>query len=453
MYTGKTTEELKEILRQKSPKSAALWQDAQRVFPGGEVSAARTFDPFPFYAAEAEGAYIWDIDGNQYIDCCMCYGVHLLGHCPEPVIQALEEQMEHTIHYGAPHAREVEFAAKFVDTSPCADQILLCNSGFEAVWKAITVARAYTGREKIAKFEGGFHGAHEYSLWSVHLDPEHMGPPERPNLVPSAGGLPTWARDTMTMLPFGDENAFSLIEEHTNELAAVMIEPVLGAYVLPADKGFLEQLREVTRRTGVLLIFDEIITHYRMALGGGQEYYGVTPDIATYGKAIGGGLPIGAVGCSREIMEKVALGEDAIAVAGTFSGNAMTLAAGNAVLDYLLSQPDFYTKLAAKGDYLRDSFNEYANARGYPATMTGVGSAVQTHLISPPITKPRDCVFENPDMVEDFALLLRLNDIFIPAPIHGALLSSAHTDEDVEMILQAHINALEVCMEMHNVVV
>ncbi len=448
MSSRQTTESLKNTLRQQSPKSEALWQKAQRVYPGGEISAARTFDPFPFYAAHTEGAYIWDIDGNRYIDCCMCYGVHILGHRPEPVIEALAGQMEHALHYGAPHVREVEFAAKFVETSPCADQILLCNSGFEAVWKGITVARAYTGREKVAKFEGGFHGAHEYSLWSVMIDPEQMGPADRPNLVPSAGGLPTWARDAMVILPWGEEGAFTLIEEHADELAVVMIEPAMGPYTLAADKEFLERLRQVTKRTDVLLMFDEVITHYRLALGGGQEYFGVTPDIAAYGKSIGGGLPIGAVGGPREIFDAVTQGEDAVAVAGTFSGNAMTVAAGNAVLDYLLAHPKFHDEMAAKGDYLRNSFNQFAHSRGYPATMTGVSSMFQTHLVAPPITKPRDCVHENPDVVDDFALLLRLNGVFIPAPIHLAFLSQAHTDKDIEAILKAHMDALEACMEM-----
>ncbi|MBL7063412.1 MAG: aspartate aminotransferase family protein [Anaerolineae bacterium] len=441
-----STEELLEALRQRNPKSGEIWERAQKVYPGGEISAARTFDPYPFYVQRAEGAYLWDIDGNRYLDCCMCYGVHLLGHRPAPVMEALAAQLERDTHYGAPHPLEVEFAEKFVKCAPCAEMILLCNSGFEAVMKAITIARAYTGRDKVAKFEGGFHGAHEYSLWSILLDPELMGPAERPNLVPQAAGLPKAAKDAMLLLPYGEESAFDLIAEHASELAVVMIEPVFGPGTLPADKGFLQKLREVTRRTGVLLLFDEVMTGFRLALGGGQEFYGVVPDIATYGKAIGGGLPIGAVGCSREIMHAVTEMEPPIAVAGTFSGNCLTVAAGNALLDYLMDHPQIYGELAAKGDHLRATFNDFARSRGLPATMTGVGSLFQAHLQPPPVTKPRDLIREDFEARYDFALLLRLNGVFIPAPIHLAFISPAHSDEDMEEIIRAHQITLEACL-------
>jgi glutamate-1-semialdehyde 2,1-aminomutase len=287
------------------------------------------------------------------------------------------------------------------------------------------------------------------SLWSTKVHPGQSGPADRPIPVPEAGGMAAWARDTLMVLPFG-EAAFSMIEEHADELCTVMIEPVFGSYCLPVEKAFMQRLREVTQRCGVLLTFDEIITHFRVAFGGGQEHLGVVPDIANYGKVIGGGLPVGAVGCSREIMDAVTQGDDAIAVAGTFSGNAMTLAAGEAMIDYLTANPGIYDDLTAKGDHLRGEFNRFAEERGYPATMTGLGSMFQTHLVPPPINKPRDAAGEDPIMVQDFALLLRLAGVFIPVPLHLAFLSPAHTDEDVEIILEAHKHALETCMAMHN---
>jgi glutamate-1-semialdehyde 2,1-aminomutase len=275
-----------------------------------------------------------------------------------------------------------------------------------------------------------------------------MGPADRPHLVADSAGIPQALEQTMLLLPF-EESAFELIEEHASELAVVMIEPVLGGWMLPGDRQFLERLRQVTRRAGVLLLFDEVITGFRLALGGAQEYYDVIPDMATYGKTIGGGMPIGAVAGSREIMDAVTQGEFAIRVAGTYSGNPMTLAAGNAFLDFLLENPQIYAEIAAKGDSIRSSVNELCEAKGWPATMTGVGSLCQVHLTSPPVTKPRDLVRQDGEALRDFQLFLRLNGIFVPR-VHLACVSSAHSDEDVEEIIRAHQISLEACIAVRH---
>jgi glutamate-1-semialdehyde 2,1-aminomutase len=273
-----------------------------------------------------------------------------------------------------------------------------------------------------------------------------MGPAERPNLISDSAGIPPAVRETMLVLPH-EETAFELIEEHASELAAVIIEPVLGGWSLPADRGFLAKLREATRQAGVLLIFDEVITGFRLALGGAQEIYEVIPDVATYGKAIGGGMPIGAVGATREIMGAVTGSEDSIVVAGTFSGNPMSLAAGNAVLDYLMSNPQVYAELAAHGDRLKSGVNDFARARGLPATMTGLGSMVQIHLTPPPINKPRDTMGQDFDALKDLQLLLCLNGVFVPR-VHIAFFSPVHSDELVEQVLHAHLVSLEACFEV-----
>jgi glutamate-1-semialdehyde 2,1-aminomutase len=249
-------------------------------------------------------------------------------------------------------------------------------------------------------------------------------------------------RDSMVILPFDEDGAERLIEEHASDLAVVMVEPVLGAGCLPTGKNLLQRLRDVTRRTGVLLMFDEIITGFRLALGGGQEYFGVIPDLAIYGKALGGGTPIGAIGCSREILEKTIHLDPPLSVAGTFSGNAMTIASSIAMLDTLMANPQIYRDLQEKGDYLRTNLNEFAQARGLPATMTGVGSMFQTTLVPPPVAKPRDRLGEDHEAVEEFALRLRLKGVFIPAPVHLAFVSPAHSRQDVETILRAHQEAL-----------
>lgn len=200
---------------------------------------------------------------------------------------------------------------------------------------------------------------------------------------------------------------------------------------------YLKLLRHVTEEAGVLLLFDEVITGFRLALGGGQEYFNVIPDIATFGKALGGGMPIGAIGVKREILLKTLKLDPPLSVSGTFSGNAMTVAAANAFLDYVMANQGIYAEMEAKGDYLRNSFNEYAEKKGYPATMTGVGSMWQIHMSPPPVVKPRDKVNEDQEALVEYALRLRLEGVFIPAPLHLAFISTAHTDEDVEEILRA----------------
>jgi glutamate-1-semialdehyde 2,1-aminomutase len=242
-----------------------------------------------------------------------------------------------------------------------------------------------------------------------------------------------------------------LIEAHASELAGVMMEPVFGTGTIPASKEFLEKLREVTQRTGVMLMFDEVITGFRLALGGAQEFYGVIPDIATYGKIIGGGLPAGAVGCSKEVMENVLEAEMSLAVAGTFSGNPMTLAAGTAMLKHLRGNPQIYDDLTKKGDRLRSGFNEYTQSKGYPAFMTGIGSMFQIHLKYSPITQPRELIGQLSDPLSDLQLYLRLNGVFIPW-LHLAFISTAHSDEDIEEVLRVHKISTEACLLAHNVI-
>jgi len=448
MTQPKSREELLDELREGSPRSGERFKQAQSVLPGGLSSAVRIFEPHPFYTQRAQGSKVWDIDENEYLDCCMSYGVLILGHRPPVVIEALEGQLERGLIYGTPHNLEIEYAQKLVKCIPCADMMMFCNSGTEATMQGIRVMRAYTGKEKIAKFEGGFHGWHDYSLWSVNMHPEGMGAAEKPNMVLEAAGMARAAEETILVLPY-EESAFALIEEHAHELAGVMIEPVLGGFTLPAEKAFLEKLREVTKKLGILLMFDEVITGFRLALGGAQEHYGVIPDLATYGKAIGGGLPIGAVGASHEIMESVTGGEAHFWVSGTFSGNPMTLAAGNATIGFLMDNQKVYDEMAVRGDHLRNSFNEFARAKGLPGTMTGIGSMFQVHLREAPVTKPRDLLQQDEEALRDFQLYLRLNGVFIPR-IHLAFLSAVHSDEDVEKAITANQLSLEASVAAKN---
>jgi glutamate-1-semialdehyde 2,1-aminomutase len=430
-------EQLQQVIRDQTPRSGEVFRRAEVVYPFGEISAARGFDPWPFYATQGEGAYIWDMDGNKYLDCCMCYGVLLLGHRPPMVIEALQKQLEKPTHYGCPHPEEVAYGEKFVECVPGADMLVLCNTGNEAIHKSVSIVRAFTGKDRIAKFEGGFHGSNEYSMWSIVPDPDRMGSIDRPNPVSHAAGMTKSQEDNILILPFGEESAFDLIEEHADELAVVMIEPVVGPGTLTVGGEYLQLLREVTEKNDVLLLFDEVITGFRLALGGGQEYFGVLPDLAAFGKAMGGGMPIGGIGIKREILEKTLTLDPPLSVAGTFSGNAMSLAAGNAMIDYLMANPQIYPELEAKGDYLRKSFNDFAQSKNYPATMTGVGCMWEVNLAPPPVLKPRDRLKEDQEALTEFALRLRLEGVFLPAPLHLAFVSPAHSDDDVEEILRA----------------
>jgi glutamate-1-semialdehyde 2,1-aminomutase len=438
------------MLVERTPESRRLWKAAQDVIPGGLLSVARKFKPYPFFTDHSQGPYTWDVDGNRYIDCCMNYGTQLLGHRPEVVIQAVEEQLKRGTVYGTPHPLEIAYAEKFLACVPCAERMLLCNSGTEATMQGIRIMRAYTGRDKIAKFEGGYHGWHDYAMWSVSLDPETMGPLDRPNLVPSSAGIPHQVAETVLVLPF-DEAAFDLIEEQAEDLAGVMIEPVVGIGAIPMNTAFLEGLREVTRKHGILLMFDEVKTGFRLAVGGAQEFFGVIPDLATYGKIAGGGLPIGAVGCTQEIADAVTKYEFSISVAGTFSGNPITLAAGDAMLGYLMENRQVYGELARKGDRLRNGFNDYARQKGLPACLTGVGSFFQAHLIEGPVNSPRDIVHQPMDAIYDLQLFLRLHGVFVPW-FHDAFLSSAHSDQDVEDVLQIHQTSVESALALHGLI-
>jgi glutamate-1-semialdehyde 2,1-aminomutase len=352
--------------------------------------------------------------------------------------------------YGTPHPLEIEFAQKFIKCVPCAERLLLCNSGTEATMQGARIMRAFTGRDKVAKFEGGYHGWHDYAMWNIYVDPDKMGPVEKPNLVPSSAGIPTPVKDTMLMLPF-DDAALALIEENAGELAGVMVEPVIGNGAIPVTKAFLEKLRQVTQKHGILLMFDEVKTGFRLALGGAQEFYGIKPDLATYGKIVGGGMPVGAVGCSKDIMDEVTRYDFSISVAGTFSGNPMTLAAGNAMLGYLMDNRQIYDELSRKGARLRDGFNSYASKNGLPACLTGLGSFFQSHLKAAPVDTPRDLLGQPMDAIYDLQLFLRMNGVFVPW-FHDAFISTAHSDEIVEEVLNAHIVSVESALALHGLI-
>jgi len=435
---------LLQELRDRTPKSGEFWKEAKDLVPGGLISGARKMEPYPVYVERGKGAYIWDIDGNRYIDCTMSFGVHVLGHGPEAVLKALHEQCELGMSYGTPHTRELEFTRRFIDCVPCAELAMVCNTGTESTMLAWRLMRAATNKPMIAKFEGCYHGWHDYAQWSVALDPDNMGPAERLHKTPGGAGIPDGARDTVLLLPFND-NAFRMIEEHAHELAGVAIEPVLGTRMLTVDKAFLQKLREVTQKAGVLLHFDEVITGFRLALGGCQELTGVLPDVATYGKIIGGGLPIGALGCSKEMVAIAQKTDDGFSAAGTFSGNPMTLTTGEATLKYLQENRHFYDDMMAKGEFLRSGFNDFTASNGYPFSMSGIGSMFQIHAKADLPVVPRDLLGQDEQALGELQLHFRLNKVLVPW-MHLAFFSAAHSQEDIEEMLRAFKASVDAVM-------
>jgi glutamate-1-semialdehyde 2,1-aminomutase len=437
----KEKETILQELKDRTPKSGEYWKESKDLVPGGLMSGARKMEPYPVYVERGKGAYIWDIDGNRYIDNAMSYGVHVLGHGPDVVLKALHEQCELGMSYGMPHTREIEFTQRLIECVPCAEMAMVCNTGTESTMLAWRLMRAASNKPMIAKFEGCYHGWHDYAQWSVFAGPEKTDPNILPDMTPGSAGIPDGAKNTVLVLPF-NENAFQLIEEHAHELAGVAIEPVMGGGMLTVDKEFLTKLREVTRKAGVLLHFDEVITGFRLALGGCQELTGVLPDIATYGKIIGGGLPIGAVTCSKAMVAIARKTDDGFSAAGTFSGNPLTLSTGAAILKYLQGNTQIYPEMRAKGEFLRNSFNEWCTTEGYPFCMTGTGSMFQIHAKTELPVLPYDLAGQDEQALAELQLHFRLNNILLPW-MHLAFFSAAHTQENIEEMLQAFKNSVE----------
>ncbi len=432
----------------KSPKSLAIWQQNRSVLPAGVGSMFRLADPIPMVVKRAKGARVWDADDNEYLDFMLGFSVLILGNASDEVEAAIREALPHGIHYGTCHEHEYAFAKLICDMVPGVDKVAFCNSGTEATMYALRLARAATGRPLIAKFEGGYHGTHDLLAVSFGrpipgADP--YGPIEDPHPVPESPGLAEGAwRDTI-ILPFNHPAAIDKIRRNADRLACVILEPVQGAAgSIPVEKDFLAELRAVTREIGALLIFDEVITGFRLAPGGAREYFGVQPDVSTFGKIVGGGLPVGAVGGTAEAMHFMEFDVNptgSILLAGTFNGNPLVTAAGTVVLRRLSSEPQLYVRLNAMGDRFRAEINRFAEARDFPAVAIGAGSMFWMHTLRGPIQSVRDVRRGSRFANAGLRLLYRKNGLHMP-PNH-AFLCAAHTDEDIMRLIDVHKAAME----------
>ena len=349
-------------------RSTALWERALDSLPGGNTRTTVFHEPHPVYIVRGEGCRVWDVDGAERIDFISNYTSLILGHCHPRVVEAVQRQAGELMSVAAPSELEIELAEEIRRRLPSVEQLRFTNSGTEATMLALRAARAFTGREKVAVFAGGYHGSHDYAA-SI---------PSDASTAPGGPGIPAAVADTVVVAPFDDrEGTLAALEPHLAELAAVIVEPVLGAGgVVPATAAFLAFLRELTRDAGALLVFDEVIS-FRIGYHGAQGRLGVTPDLTTVGKIIGGGLPVGALGGRADVMELFdPRRDDRIGHGGTFNANPLTMAAGLATLDEMT--PERYDGLEALAQELEAGVNAHTEA-----SATAVGSLFRIELPDP----------------------------------------------------------------------
>jgi len=403
-------------------QSEALFARAQQYIPGGVNSPVRAFlgvGGTPRFIARGDGSHIWDVDGNEYIDYVCSWGPLLAGHRPKPLMDALAAVLEIGTSFGAPTGREVELAELIVDAMPSIELVRLVNSGTEATMSALRVARGFTGRELTVKFEGCYHGHVDSLLVKAGSGVATLS-------LPDTAGVPCAFSGTTIALPFNDlERVESTFRERGHEIAAVIVEPVAGNMgCIPPLPGFLDGLRSVTERHGALLIFDEVMTGFRLSRGGAQQLYGVTPDLTTLGKIIGGGLPMAAYGGRADIMKKVAPAGP-VYQAGTLAGNPVAVTAGIAMLQYIEAHPEIY-------DQIERSAEELTARVPAGACVNRVGSMSTIFFTSGPVRNYEEAKRSDTQRFSKFFHYLLENGIYFPpSQFEAAFLSAAHTAEDV----------------------
>lgn len=414
--------------------NAEMMKRAYQILPGASLGTYYLPERHEFVVKRGQASRVFDLEGRGYIDYVLGSGPMVVGHAHPEVVAAVTEQIQNGSTFYAVNDRAIELGERIVAAAPCAEAIKFCSTGSEATFYALRLARAATGRDTILKFEGGYHGHHDYALMSV--TPTRLEPFPKP--VADSAGIPAAVEKHVLIAPFNDlETTTAIMEEHRHELAAVLIEPL--SRMLSPRPGFLEGLRAATRRIGAVLIFDEVVTGFRIAWGGAQEFYGVTPDLATYGKIIGGGLPLAAVAGKRDVMElanpRKKGSPDYTYMSGTLNGNPVSAAAGLATLD-ILARPGAYDRLRAVGEQIRTGLRDVAARVGVPARVLGEG--------------PLANIYFTPDEVVDYRSSIRGDSGITPQLTRGLLergvlanlaaklyISLAHTDADVQQTLQA----------------
>ncbi len=428
-----------EDYEEKTPSSRKLRQEARQLFPGGVQHNIRFFSPYPFYVTRAKGQHIYDVDGNEYTDHWMGHMALILGHTPSPIVKALKRQIPNGTHFGVVNTQQVELGRKVHELVPCAEMVRFCCSGTEATMYASRLARGYTKRRVILKIEGGWHGGNPTLHKAV------TSPYEKAD---SLGILEEETRYTRT-IPFNDlEESRRVIRENASDLAMVLVEPMMGSGAIPGEKEFLRGLREETEKVGAALAFDEVITGFRLGLGGAQEYYGIRPDICTLGKILGGGMHIGAVCGRRDILgiadptrpipksEKVWIG------GGTFSGNPMSMTAGLAMLQTLSEGRDrIYPRINRYAQRARKGIDRIFDRYDIPTVTTGLGSLFLTHFLKKQnltVRSPGEKIANTDKELQHvyYVSMVATHGVFF-LPEHTGTFSFAHTRADLDRLLAA----------------
>ena len=417
-----------------SDKSAAAFQEAQNYIPGGVNSPVRAFSAVgasPRFIQSGSGSRLTDVDGNEYVDYVCSWGPLILGHAHAAVVGAVQEALQTGSSFGAPTERETELARKIVEAVPSIEKVRLVNSGTEAAMSAIRLARGFTGRDKIIKFEGCYHGHADGLLAAAGSGATTLG-------VPTSPGVPAdYAKNTI-VLPFNNvDRVREVCDAEGSEIAAIILEPIAGNMgVVPPADGYLEGLREITEAHGIVLIFDEVITGFRVGLGGAQTHFGVTPDMTLLGKVIGGGLPVGAYGGKAEIMAHISP-EGPVYQAGTLSGNPLAVAAGNAMLD-ALGQPGVYEQLDSLAATLSAGLEDSARKADIPTFHTRVGSMQCMFFNTSEVSNYTTATASDTDRYAAwFRGMLERGSYFAPAQYEAAFVSTAHSPEDIEQTIAA----------------
>lgn len=456
MSLSKKGEGIASYIR-KTPRSKELQQTFQQVMPGGATANIKFFEPYPIIMEKGKGSRLYDVDGNEYIDYLLSYGALMLGHGHDRLKKALAEQMKQsgTHLFGAPHHLEVELGKKIQQIYPSMELLRYTNSGTEATLLAVRTAYAYTGKNKIAKFEGHYHGGYDQVLLSVNPPVHKAGSPNQPNPVVESLGVDPYHKKHTIILPFNDLDATAdILRKEKDEIAAVIIEPIQGGFI-PATQSFMDGLRKVTAELGILLIFDEVKTCFRSGLGGAQQYYGMTPDLTTLGKVIGGGFPIGVTGGKREIMEISAPSaksdvfdssqsnrsgaKDVLFHSGTYNGHPMILAAGLETIAILEEKIDHVNEMSNR---LKNGITNIFDRHGIAIKAMGIGSIFNIVITDQEeVLNYRDLQHANYALRREIDFHLLTEGIYTK-PLNRYSLSVAHGEDEVNQTLEAYEKVL-----------
>ena len=415
--------------------SSALFREAQKHMPGGVNSPVRAFKSVgrePLYIKRAKGSKIYDVDGNEFIDYIGSWGPMILGHAFEPVVNALKEAVDDGTSFGASCEKEIELAKLVKKFVPSVEVVRMVNSGTEATMSAMRLARGFTEREKIIKFEGCYHGHGDSFLSKAGSGVATLGLPDSPGVTRST------AKDTLNGRYNDIQSVYEIVEQNKNEIAAVFIEPVAGNMgCVPADKTFLQTLRDICSSEGILLIFDEVMTGFRLARGGAQEAYGIDADLTTFGKIIGGGLPVGAYGGRREIMEMVAPAGP-VYQAGTLSGNPLAMTAGLETLKAIDSEENFYKDLAKSCEYLYNGIKEAVEEAGKSYFVNSFGSMFTVFFTDRDVTDFGSAKTSDTAAFASYFNGMLENGVYLPpSQFEACFVSKSHTNADFDRTLNA----------------